>query len=347
MVKRIWAGHALSPSRFSVSIGELDDENPFSRVVVYEEGQALVWGHVDLPRTIVSIADGFVRDLDRLVYMPLSNEGDVYQLYEDIPFDHIEGAGVFSDDASDFGSTLVIRKFGETIYVAGNGSQVYRRETSGAWSRIGSKLINELGANTFTDIALDADGRTLAVVGYGRVSGPTPTETQDLERFRKERNRDAYNDLRKLISKRNRQLGCAYIYREETWFRAATIDSGDLTSVLALGGAKFLCGGIAGSLTIISSTEDAVDVSISGFNEDVNALAHAGDGTILALFDTTILTFDADLNEQGSIELPPGLTSPFDLVVAGDTIWYFDHAGVARYRNKTWEIIEIPIEKFS
>lgn len=129
---RIHAGHAYTHNKFALCIGKLEDDDPSSCLLIYDETFEGLWGFVDVPRILLSVTSFPSETRDKTIYVTMSDEGDVYFIEGDVPVEKIPGAGVRSDDAEDLGPMNRIICDDGLLFACGMGSQVYRRDRGGA-----------------------------------------------------------------------------------------------------------------------------------------------------------------------------------------------------------------------
>lgn len=120
--------------RFTIVLGELEYDDPFSAIISYDPRLPQPWSRVDVQREIYGLTY-IPYGQGELVPVALSNEGDVYTLFENVQRSKIPGVGIGSEDADGRGSVEGICAVGETLYVAGRNGQFYQSMQEG-WERI-------------------------------------------------------------------------------------------------------------------------------------------------------------------------------------------------------------------
>ena len=125
-----------------VALTRPDAADPFSIVLIHEEGLTQPWTRVDVRRTIVSISTGRLDPDAQPCFVALSDEGDVYFLQDGGPArEKIPGAGIYSSDAD--GRGAVARIYGssdEALLVIGQRGQVFRRNGPNNWRQLAPSL---------------------------------------------------------------------------------------------------------------------------------------------------------------------------------------------------------------
>ncbi|RYZ57786.1 MAG: hypothetical protein EOP08_16860, partial [Proteobacteria bacterium] len=103
--KRIVAHAAEGIVEFLVT--RLDDEEPASFVVTYEPSKGQGWALVEMDRLLVALSGA-----GTTARFALGNEGDTYPLGrpvrqdDELPVEHIPGAGFLDDESHAFGWVL-------------------------------------------------------------------------------------------------------------------------------------------------------------------------------------------------------------------------------------------------
>lgn len=342
--KRIWASHAISRTFIAFSVGELDDENPFSSILIFREESELRWGFVDVPRTIVSITSMPGNAKSEEIFVAMSNEGDVYFLEGDVRNEKIPGAGVLSDDAVGRGSMTRIRHLKDRLFACGRGSQVYRRDEPDGWIRIGEGPLPGDEVCAFEDIEILAGG---AIVLCGatdvKYRQPSPDELRELERIKAEGPNSRFLRYRQEVRRMEHGVvGCLAFWRNNAWSFSELPTGQDLRALKARD-PDVIAVGDGGTMLLAADPETLEDLSQLGLTETFRAVRLHG-GKIYVLGDDSIWIFKRDFSNDGAIGLPELLTNPQSFDVVDGAIWYFDYDGIARYSSDRWEIFDIPAE---
>lgn len=343
--KKIWAAHAISSTRAAVSIGELNDEDPFSTIFVYDENRAERWWRIPIRKTIMALTSVRVEGTED-AFVAMSDDGDVYFLHHQEPrVEQIPGAGTGGENSTGQGTMSFIRGVDNWLYACGNAAQVYVRHPSGGWDQLCRVGSDGMGRNSF--LSVDArDPRAVVVCGYTDVkyTQGTPEQQAELARLKKVGPMTEYIKLRKQLKRVDHYArGCLYFFDGKNWTPATLPNDQYLNDVIVLDARRVIAAGSGGTLLAGENPDTLEDVSIDGLMEKFHAVRRRGD-LVYVLVDTSILTFDSRLANAGAISLPEGFAKPNLLDVVEGAIWYFDYEGVARYRDGNWEMINIPAE---
>lgn len=344
--RSIWASHAVSEKRVAISVGELRHEDPFSSLLLYDEDFDGNWGFVDIPRTIKSITSLYSKESKKEIFIAMSNEGDVYYIEGDVPFEKIPGAGVFSDDAEGFGSMNFITNIENTLVACGNGSQVYRREGHQSWLRLCDSNNRDTGENSFVGLSYLSNIDRLVVCGHSanKFRDVSPDEHAEIQRIKESGDKKKYKLLlRKYRKLEKRAAGCIYFLNGKSWITTELPNSQYLNGLERLDSENIIVVGSGGTLLKGQERDGLEDVSDSGLLEKFRAARVYGTN-IYVLGSTGVYIFNFGFVLEESIPLPDGLSDPISIDIVDDTIWYFDHAGIARHCGSSWERIEIPQE---
>lgn len=340
---RIWAGYAVSPDRFAISIGELRDEDPQSVILMYNARHERTWGYADLPRTIKSITAIDDPAEGRPIFVPMSNEGDVYFLTGEIPVEKIPGAGVLSDDAEGLGSMSYITQDNGRLFASGYGSQVYERRQPDDWLSLCDKTVFGMDDCAFFGLACRAGRGPVAVCGQKRLKYNEPNAEQQarIDKLAAAGDKKGARALRdKVRTVRIAPAACLYL-RTSVWQEVETNFGGGLNACVALPGGQILAVGDRGAILRATDPATGEDLSSPGLGEDFYSVA-PWNREVAILGEKGIHVFSPDMVYDRSIALPPDLKQPNRMQVLGDDIILFDYAGVALFHDGTWRRIPIP-----
>lgn len=341
---RIWAGWAVSAERFAISVGELNDEAPRSVILLYNAAAERIWGFADLPRTIKSITDLHDAEQNRPIFVPMSNEGDVYFLRPGIPWERIPGAGVWSDDAEGWGPMLHIAACDGRLHGCGYGAQVYERRGEGDWPRLCDRDRPGVADSAFFGLTCRPGGGVVAVCGQKRAKYRTPSPE---EQARIDRARAAGDEAgARALDAQARTIevpvsSCLYLRDGAAWREAETGFDGALNACLALADGTVLAVGDHGAIVRATGPDAVEDLSQPGLNDNLYTIAVWKD-ELTVLGQTGIHAFGMDMAYRRTIALPEDLTQPNCHQALGSDLIYFDYAGVALYRGEAWQRIPIP-----
>jgi hypothetical protein len=344
MKLRIHAGHAFAKDRCAIAVGKLEDDDPQTLLMMYDEEMEGNWGYAELPRIIFSVTS-MKSEIDGYrTYVALSDEGDVYFLEGDIPVEKIPGAGVRSEDAEDLGPMNDIYEHEGQLFACGLGSQVYRRRKGGGWERIGERGKNGLNNSYLAAVAATDGGARVAAVGHSHVVHrlPTPDEKRQIDAAA------AAGDLARRSTLRaeygrvvSPPIGQFFLLEGGVWSSVDLPTNGHMNHVEAGPDRRFWCAGDGATLIAAASADSSEDLSLQGSAERLYATRFSG-GRRYLLGDLGIKVFDSAGLLTEEIPLPPGLSTPNGIDIVEDTIWYFDYQGLARRRGTTWERLNLP-----
>lgn len=341
---RIWAGWAVSAERFAISVGELRDENPRSVILMYNAKAERTWGFADLPRTVKSIATVHDAEQDRPIFVPMSNEGDVYFLKAGIPWERIPGAGVWSDDAEGWGSMSHIAACDGQLYACGYGSQVYERLAEGDWRRLCDRDQPGVADSAFFGLTCQPGQGVVAVCGQKRLKYRTPSAEEQARIDQAKASGDKAGA--KALKERFRTVEvpastCLYFRDGAAWREAETGFDGGLNACLALSDGTVLAVGDHGAIVRAQGPEIVEDLSQAGLNDDLYTIG-IWNKEMTILGESGIHVFGPDLTYRRTIALPDGLILPNRHQALGEDLFYIDYGGLALYRNDAWQRIPIP-----
>jgi hypothetical protein len=132
---RLDKAFVLAKDTFCVVLSGKDPDDMYSYILVYEGQFEQPWARSDVPRKINGLT-GRLEANGRPTFYALSDEGDVYTLPmgENSSYRKIEGAGVYSDDATILGYANDIKLIDNALLVTGYKSQFYRlTDTDISW----------------------------------------------------------------------------------------------------------------------------------------------------------------------------------------------------------------------
>lgn len=341
-------GKALTRERFTISIGELEHDDPFTAILSYDGHDPQPWTRVDVHREIVDLAYSAGNIPVPLV---LSNEGDFYTLKEnEANWSKIPGAGILSEDSSGLGATNGILVHEQDEYVFGASRQLYNRRGAEPWRTLSADSMQEPGydAESFTDGIVCQDGSIL-IASSMQPTIPSGNFLQD-RRYREDMSPQevvALMDLRRNESSPGRHKTRLYRYHNEK-FTAVDIPQAiyirdlyqDPTGTIWIAGADgLLMRGRPGG--------EFERINLHGDSQTLLSLAWFR-GNLIVASDYGLHRFDGHLLSP----LKPVLNDPFinrgvptpsSLQVVDDLLFYFDHKhGVCRWNGTTWDWIDIP-----
>ncbi|MBX4999255.1 hypothetical protein [Rhizobium lentis] len=340
---RIWAGHAVSPQQFAFSIGELRDEDPQSIVLTYNEGNEMLWGFAELPRTIKSITSIIDSSDGKPVFVPMSNEGDVYFLIDDIPVEKIAGAGVLSDDSVGYGALSRIADDHGKLYACGYGSQLYERRQEDDWRRLCDFDLPGVEDCAFFGMAIKPGSGPVALCGQKRVqyNDPTAAQQAEIDRARAQGDAEGAEALLERFRTIRVPPSTALYLRTDGWTEAVTDARGGLNDCIVMSAGQVAAVGDHGFIVRATGPSVTEDLSSIGLTEDLYTI-RLWRGDVAILGAGGIHVFDKAFAYRRTIGLPPELNTPNKMDVVEGDIVLFDYSGVAILKDDQWKRIPIP-----
>lgn len=348
-MRRIWAGCAVSADRFAISVGELRDEDPQSIILMYNARAERTWGFADLPRTIKSITTIDAPEQGRPIFVPMSNEGDVYFLKGAIPVEKIPGAGVLSGDAKGWGAMSHIANCNGRLFASGYGSQLYERHGDEDWRRLLDRDQPGIADSVLYWLACGPVRGPVAVCGRKRIQYREPDEREAAEIARRRAAGDEAGARAADASARTISVprsSCLYLRDDTAWREVETGFDGKLNACLALPDDRVVAVGDHGIIVVAGGGGPAQDRSEAGLNDNLHSVG-LWRREICVLGDTGVHIFGTDLDFRRTLPLPPGLALPNLLQVVGDDLFYIDYAGIAFWRGEAWERVVIPADMWT
>jgi hypothetical protein len=349
---RLQAAHALSPTVFTICMGELEYDTPFTAILTHDARFAQPWTRVDVDREIVDVTYGDLEDNGDVIPIALSNEGDVYILRRiGTEWKHIPGAGILSEDAVGYGSTYKILSRGSDLIIIGAGRQIYRRTIMGEWETVSAGGATPTGyeSEEFTTAAVLGDG-TLLIAGIQRPAGQTGDFTED-PRYREDM---TATEIVGLILSRNAEasggspIARLYLYADAGLSEYAILGDVEVSCIerdphdrLWIMGSEglILSGTLAEGFTHVGSRGDRENLLSAAWFCDTLILAsdyglHRLDGNVLSPLKPIL-----------SRRINKGVPNPLKVQTVDDVLFYFDYKhGVNRFDGENWEKIVIPPE---
>lgn len=344
------AAVALDADHFTICLGELEYDDPFTAIISYDGQFPQPWSRTDVRREIVDVAYMDIGEAEGFVPVALSNEGDVYVVKEDrAERSKIPGAGVLSEDAEGFGAVHALVVDGLRQYVVGNSRQLYQRDGLGDWQRISADASQAVGyeAEHFGR-AIAVDGGLL-VEGFQRPASEATAADLDPKRW-EDMTADqfmAMMDAEEAERGTRPRLQRLYAYRDGSFEERPVPEDIVISGLYRDTDDRIWLLGVNG---LIMRSRSNGSFEKLGFHGDTETLFSAArwDLTLYMATDTGLRRFDGHkLDVVKPILNSPSINRnvpvPLKIQAFGDTLVYFDRKhGVARWNGEQWVWVDIP-----
>ena len=350
---RLLQAAAASQTQFAIALGELQYDDPFTALILYNGIFSQPWERIDVQREINAVLpvrlgqDG--REFD---FAALSNEGDFYYLGDEITREKIPGAGVLSEDATGAGALYDLAHDGDAFIAVGDGAQIYRRVGENDWRLDLPQLIQEPGfeAVGFGSVAPLSPSSAYAV----GAAYPTSTEynvTEDPE-FSPDLNADQLIELFRRGWERSAQQGPhgpesrVYHFNGTDWRRLEVPTSNLINDVFIESETRIWMVGQGGVILLGNAEHGFRDVSFHGDTETLVSVTKFQDRIIVAS-DHGLHSFDGHVLSRIRPRIDPAVNNavpnPIRVQAVDDMLFYFDSGnGIHCWDGVTWTAIPIP-----
>lgn len=346
------AGVALDADNFTICLGELEYDDPFTAIISYDGQYPQPWSRTDVRREIVDVAYMDIGGSEGIVPIALSNEGDVYVVKEDrAERSKILGAGVLSDDAEGFGAVHTLIVDGVRQYVVGNSRQLYQRDGLGDWQRISADTSHAAGyeAEHFGK-AIAVHGGLLIEAFQRPVSDTTPADLDPKrwENMTAEQFMAMMDEEEAERSTRSRQQRL-YTYRDGSFTERQVPQEIVINGLHRDDDGSIWLLGVNGLMMKSRSDGSFETFGFHGDTETLFSAARRG-STLYMAADTGLRRFDGhrlDIVKPvlNSPSINQNVPVPLKIQAFGDTLVYFDRRhGVARWNGERWAWVEMPPE---
>lgn len=354
---------ALTKDIFCIVLSGKDADDLYSYILTYESQLEQPWSRSDVPRKIDGLAGQIGKDGRPIIYA-LSDEGDLYTLPmgHDSSYRKIEGAGVYSEDATGLGYVNSMTLIGQTLFVTGYHSQLYR--------------INEAGSEWFVRDQLPQPPETYDYLAFGKIAGtgendlylavsyhPTSTNrplTEQEENLARELFRQGRNDealaIHHAAEGPSRVIeGRLYHWNGAEWLEIFKPRSGKyypepatLNDIFVESKDKIWAVGDNGVILVGNAEHGFEDVSFKGNSEGLISITRFRDKMVIAS-DYALHWFDGHMLSPLKPVLDPNINrnvpNPVKVQTVDDTLFYFDSKhGVHTFDGERWTQLEIPPE---
>lgn len=348
---------------FCVVFSGKDYEDMHSYILVYEGRMEQPWSRSDVPRKIDGLVGRMGKDGRPVIYA-LSDEGDVYTLPMGQNSTHrkIQGAGVYSDDATDLGYVNSIALIGDALFVTGYHSQLYR--------------LTDIDIDWFHKEKLPQAPETYDYLVFGDLNGisetslymtvtysPTSTKRQ-LTEEEEERAAELFElgktdealAIHHAAEGQTRVLeGRLYHWNGQEWRTVAKPRSGKhypepetLSDIFVESKDKIWAVGGNGVILFGNAEHGFQDISFKGNDENLRSITKFKDRMVIAS-DYALHWFDGHLLSPLKPVLDPSINrnipNPLKVQAVDGVLYYFDTKhGVHTFDGERWTEIEIPPE---
>jgi hypothetical protein len=344
------AAVALDADHFTICLGELEYDDPFTAIISYDGQFPQPWSRTDVRREIVDVAYLDIGGSEGFVPLALSNEGDVYVLTENrADRSKIPGAGVLSDDAEGFGAVHALVVDGARQYVVGNSRQLYQRDGLGDWQRISADTSHTGGyeAEQFGK-AIAIEGGLL-IEGSQRPIGETTAADLDPKRWVNMTADQfmAMMDEEETERSTRPRLQRLYAYHDASFQQRSVPEDIVISSMYRDPDGSIWLLGINGLIMKSRSDGNFEKLGFHGDTETLFGAARRGSELYMAT-DTGLRRFDGHKLDVvkpvlNSSSWNKNVPVPLAIQAFGDTLIYFDRKhGVARLNGDRWVWAEIP-----
>ncbi|ANL69596.1 hypothetical protein AMC82_PD00637 (plasmid) [Rhizobium phaseoli] len=354
---------ALAKDTFCVVFSGKDYEEMDSYILVYEGRMEQPWSRSDVPRKIDGLTGKIGEDGRPIIYA-LSDEGDVYTLPMGQSSSHrkIEGAGVYSDDATDLGYVNSIVLIGDALFVTGYHSQLYRlTDSDTGW--FNKEKLPQAPATydylVFGDLSGSTEGDLYMNVTYSPASTNrelTEEEEEEMGRLYLAGRNEEAAAIRRASEGPSRVLeGRLYHWNGQEWRIIAKPRSGKyyaepatLSDIFIESVDKVWAVGGNGVILFGNAEHGFQDVSFKGNDENLRSITKFKDRMVIAS-DYALHWFDGHLLSPLKPVLDPSINrnipNPLKVQAVDDVLYYFDTKhGVQTFDGERWTEIEIPHE---
>lgn len=346
------AAAARDANHFTICIGELEYDDPFTAIISYDGQFSQPWSRVDVHREIVDVSYMDIAGSEGISPVALSSEGDVYVVKDDwAEHSKIPGAGVLSEDAEGLGAVHALVVNGSRQYVVGDSRQLYQRDGLGDWERLSADASRSPGyqAEHFAHAAL-VDGRLL-IVGFQRSHSETTAEDLNPKRWENMTAEQflAMMDEDQAERSAKPRIQSVYLHDKSEFSRLAVPEDCVISGIYSEPDGAIWLLGVSGLILKGNYRGEFEKVGFYGDTETLFSAARLN-STLYLASDDGLRRFDGHklnvvkprLNSQSINDNVP---TPLKIQAFGSTLVYFDRKhGVARWDGARWEWFELPPE---
>lgn len=354
---------ALNSDTFCVVFSGKDNEDMYSYILTYERELKQPWNRSDVPRKIEGLT-GKIGEDGRPTIQALSDEGDLYTLHmgRESTYTKIEGAGVYSEDATDLGYVNAITGVGSALFVTGYHSQLYRlTDTSTDWFHKDKipGTPETYDYLIFGTLAGTAESNMYLSVTYSPTSTNRELTEEEEERaaelFRQGKNEEALAIHHAAEGPSRVYEGRLYHWNGDEWRSVTTPRGGKyypepatISDIFIENKDKVWAVGDNGVILMGNAEYGFDDVSFKGNSENLRSITKFRDRMVIAS-DYALHWFDGHMLSPLKPNLDPAINknvpNPVKVQAVDDILFYFDSKhGVQTFDGREWTEIEIPAE---
>ncbi len=299
-----------------------DDDEPYAPYtlwyVYHHEDLIEPWAHTSTEWWAVSCCKFTSQSSSKFAISGLSQEGDLYCLFDDLTvvLEKIQGAGVNSTDARNWGYLTCLKQIGEHLYACGYSGQVYKRVSENNWEHIDQGLLQTpVEANeTVERIALTAvDGpseNAIYAIGYKSIDYVPPV---------------------------------VYFYNGQKWFNIKLPEIAERLTAIFVENDKsiWLCGA-NGTLLAGNAFDGFRNLSTVSDNQLFTSICKFNDLIYLAS-NVGLFAYDIQNHSKGIYAVLTGLVPDLQdanvVCAEGGIFWSIGTKDIARFDGSSWQRI--------
>jgi hypothetical protein len=314
-------GMTYARDKLFISASPDDDEphTPYTLWYTYRHNEFDdAWNHIVTRWWAVSCCNFITKTPSGDASVGLSKEGDLYYLFDDLTelTEKIQGAGVNSPDAKNWGYLTSLKQIGEHLYACGYSGQVYKRIDTNNWVHIDQGLLQSpvKAKETGERIALTAiDGvneSAIYAIGYKSADYLPPV---------------------------------VYFYNGLKWSNIKLPEIAErLTAIFIENEQKVWLCGANGTLLLGNAYDGFSSLSTTNDNQLFSSVCRFNE-TIYLASNTGLFAYDVKNHAKGIYEvntsLEPKLQDANIVCSEGGVFWSIGTKDIARFDGTQWERI--------
>lgn len=355
---------ALNNNTFCVVFSGTDNDDTYSYILIYEGKFKQPWWRVDVPRKIAGLT-GKLNSEDRPVIYAVSDEGDVYIVSPGRPSHHteIDGAGVYSENATGLGYINAAALVGDVVLVTGYRYQLYsiigektewfkRDKLPSAPKGFEYLAFGSIGGASLEDLYM-----TILYLPENSARSLTDDEKEKRSELIKQGRYEEALDLEESAKQGPTRVneGRLHHWDGTQWRVVATPRSGKfypepsvLSDVLIDNPDRVWAVGNNGVILVGNARDGFQDISFKGNDENLRSITKFRDRMVIAS-DYALHWFDGHMLSPLKPTIDPtinkSIPTPLKVQAVDDTLYYFDSKhGVYTFNGRDWTAIDVPRE---